>query len=301
MYVLLILIIIILIVIIINQHSKKDKDKDKQVSTSLIDNTDTESQDMNTEKPKHIEPEIIDNNKSDDSDIDIPVNVNFTVSSSSDEEWDDEEFKKEQQIYDRYSKLTDERPDYVEFTHRTWDSPSYTDKYQTETKYTLRQLLLLVWYGRVKKGRAVTTNIPKYFFYEYDLNGDELTKQFINDGLLLEKDGRYLLSDKAQELTAKYAVLWNLHQLDGFHICLDEDFPKWNNGSFVRELYQNEIDFYKAQIKYYNKLIQFYKSNPLFFKNNSVAQQKEIEITKSDITRFENEISRRKAKISALK
>ena len=55
---------------------------------------------------------------------------------------------------------------------RSFDFPKYNDKFITQEGYPLRELLLLVWWGRTKSERKSTISIPQYFFYDYNLNAE---------------------------------------------------------------------------------------------------------------------------------
>lgn len=58
------------------------------------------------------------------------------------------------------------------------------DKYDTNTEFSLRELLLLIWWGKFKKGRLTTAKIPKYFIFTYNLN----VQKVIDKGWLVQKD-----------------------------------------------------------------------------------------------------------------
>lgn len=50
----------------------------------------------------------------------------------------------------------------------------YDDTYITGVGYKLREILLLVWWGRTKNPRKPTSKPPRYFFYDYHLNTKKL-------------------------------------------------------------------------------------------------------------------------------
>lgn len=74
---------------------------------------------------------------------------------------DQEKFKKD---YNKYYSLIGKGPAYYKYSEREYDMPSYDDAYVTKEKYKLRELLLLVWWGKPKNGRNKNVAIPKYFF-----------------------------------------------------------------------------------------------------------------------------------------
>ena len=85
----------------------------------------------------------------------------------------------------RICRLAFDRPTMQDFWDRSFDSPHYTDSYQTSEGYKLRELLLLVWWGNTKTGRKSSITIPKYFFSDYNLNAEKLTKEFKDKGLVI--------------------------------------------------------------------------------------------------------------------
>lgn len=90
--------------------------------------------------------------------------------------------------------MQENQPDYDKQFGRSFDYPKYTDKYDTNTDFSLRELLLLIWWGKIKKGRLTTAKIPKYFIFTYNLNVTKVTQKFIDKGWLVQKDDRYFLS-----------------------------------------------------------------------------------------------------------
>lgn len=207
--------------------------------------------------------------------------------------------KKIEDIYDKYNKIRKSEPRFEQFFGRRYDAPAYTDKYDTGTEFSLRELLLLVWYSRVKKGRMITAKIPNYFFNQYNINGNKLTQRFIDKGWLKDKDARYHLSDEGKQIADFYADLWELHKVSGFPICLDEDFPRWNNGQLLKKFYKREVNYLHSQIDFYNKLIWFYKTYPDFF-GDKENQQDSIKYTQQSIDNIQNEIKSFNEKINAI-
>lgn len=226
--------------------------------------------------------------------IDLPVDVKVNMSSSV-----DDTNKYDDKIWHKYDEILSSQPDFQKYIGRPFDYPSYTDKYDTGTEFTLRQLLLLVWWGRFKKGRMINSRIPKYFFSKYNLNGPKVTDQFVKKGWLIEKDDRYKLSDEAKEVAKFHEDLWDMHQVNMYPICLDEDFPNWNDGKLMKSFYKNEIEYLGAQITYNNKLIWLYKTYPKFF-NDKIDQQSSIDYAQHIISNDQKSIEDYKAKIEAL-
>lgn len=202
-------------------------------------------------------------------------------------------------VYSIYDEIQKKRPDYNEQFGRPFNYPKYTDNYNTNTDFTMRELLLLVWWGKVKKGRLVTARIPKYFIFDYNLNGHKVTQKFIDEKLLIEKDNRYVLSNEAKRITDFYGELWDMHQANKFPICLDEDFENWNHGALLATFYQNEIEYFHKMIKFYNKLISFYKKYPDFL-GDQLSNDNQIYSLKETISNLQNNISSNQKLIQAL-
>lgn len=98
------------------------------------------------------------------------------------------------EVWTKYRKMQESQPDYDKQFGRSFDYPKYTDKYDTNTDFSLRELLLLIWWGKIKKGRLNTAKIPKYFIFTYNLNVTKVTQKFIDKGWLVQEDDRYFLS-----------------------------------------------------------------------------------------------------------
>ncbi|HHJ7123628.1 TPA: hypothetical protein ACQMWT_001380 [Streptococcus pyogenes] len=81
----------------------------------------------------------------------------------------------------------------------------YDDTYITGVGYKLREILLLVWWGRTKNPRKPTSKPPRYFFYDYHLNTKKTTDMFIRDGLLKKnKEGCITLTLSGKVLYDEY-------------------------------------------------------------------------------------------------
>lgn len=228
------------------------------------------------------------------SDVDIPI----TTTTS----WDDNantNYSKPNKLDVEYQKIRQSRPDYETHYGRPFNYPSFTDKYDTKTGFSLRELLLLIWWGKIKKGRLVTARIPKYFIYNYNLNVQKVTQKFVNKGWLIKNDDRYSLSDKARTVADFYSELWEMHQSSSFPICLDEDFPNWNHGELRIKFYMNEIEFQYKLINYYLKLEAFYKKHPKFDIDGQ-TQYHHLHYIKQSILEAKTEIENNKERIKAL-
>ncbi len=206
-------------------------------------------------------------------------------------------FENDDDKYSEYFKIMNLRPKFKDYYGRDMDYPKYNDKYDTGTEFKLRQLLLLVWFSRTKKGRLVTASIPQYFYYDYNINGNKLLQHFIARGWIIEDDERYILSAEGKNIAEQYATLWELHRNNQFPFCLDKDYPNWNDGELLQEYYQKEINYLKAEINYTKKIIAFYRRNPSFFTSKE-EQQHEIQAEKTSIERLTHQINKDLDKIS---
>ena len=159
-----------------------------------------------------------------------------------------------------YYRLLSSDPDISKIYGRDHIFPNYSDTYVTDENFKLRELLLLVWWGKPKNGRKSTVSIPKYFFSDYNLNAEKLTRIFKSKGLIADVGDKTLLTEKGQELYEKYKALWEIHSVKQYPTNLDIDFPNWNKEHFELELYRMELKYYKAHAKYCKKMIDFFNS-----------------------------------------
>ncbi|GAA3626600.1 hypothetical protein GCM10022297_01460 [Lactobacillus hamsteri] len=203
------------------------------------------------------------------------------------------------QMWQEFNKLEEMRPDFYEIIGRPTDFPKYTDRYETNTNFTMRELLLLVWYGKVKKGRLINTRIPKYFFYDYNLNGVAVTHKFIKQNLLIEHNDRYVLSDEAKRIVDFYNELWEIHTTKEFPTCLDEDFETWEHGKALIPFYEKEIIYLKKDIIYVQADIEFSQKYPDFPLSAQNLDQI-INFKKEDIERDKKRIAICQDRIKAL-
>lgn len=218
------------------------------------------------------------------------------LSVSHQEKSDQDQNANNQEIYAKYDELQMSRPDYEEFFGRPNDYPRYTDQYDTGTGFSLRELLLLEWWGYYKNGRSITSSIPLYFYQQYHLNAPKVTKRFVDKGWLIKEDGRYQLSDETKKIVVKFKPLWQLHMETNFNFCLDEDFPKWNDGALLTSFYQKDIQYLTAQITYYQQLINFFKKYPKFF-DDEVLQKKQLKSLADLIDKARGQMHRDEEKI----
>lgn len=296
-----IIVAIVIIQFMANKNLKKNNSKlieeNQKLKKQLSRLQDSQAYVNKTETSKSTDT-AIQNNDSASDDLDIPIKVNFSVSHNG-QEISDKDLEEENQVYETFNKLWETSPKAENFYGRGFNYPKYTDSYKTNTDFTLRQLLLLVWLGKVKKGRLVTARIPKYFIEEYDLNAQKTIQLFLDEGLLSIQDDRYQLSKEAKSMVSFYKTLWDLHSIKNFPICLDEDFPKWNNGKLLISFYKEEIEFLKAEINFNNKVIWFYDTYPSLSYDEQ-HQKRTIESYKQNNIYNQNDIKKDEAKIKAL-
>lgn len=180
----------------------------------------------------------------------LPESLNVTISATNDSEY----------WTPKYYELLTTNPNMFEFYGRSYDFPKYNDSYITQEGYKLRELLLLVWWGRTKTGRKSTITIPKYFFFTYNLNAEKLTKQFKEKGLLIDDGEKTVLTEEGRKISDKYIDLWDIHSVKQYPTNLDIDFPTWNKDKFDLMLYQAEIRYYNANALFCNRMIEYFNS-----------------------------------------
>lgn len=173
---------------------------------------------------------------------------------------------------DEYLNLNKQQPRPSDYFGRDLDYPKYTDRYKTDNGFKLRELLLLVWWGKASKGRSNSVNIPKYFFETYNLNGDKLTNAFISKGYLYDDGQKMHLTENGNELYNQYKNLWEIHAVKNFPTNLDIDFPNWNKQNFDIKYYNSHIAYLTAQVQHSDKVVDFFKKNPQY---SDIGNQKE--------------------------
>lgn len=144
------------------------------------------------------------------------------------------------------------RPSLVDYFGRSFDLPAYNDSFKTGDGHKLREWLLLVWWGKTKQGRKSSTAIPKYFFSQYNLNAEKVTRKLKVEGYLEDLGEKTKLTAAGREFYDKYATLWEIHSFKGFPTNLDIDFPTWDKT-------RSEIDYYRMKENYLRDSIAFYK------------------------------------------
>ena len=147
-----------------------------------------------------------------------------------------------------------------DFWDRSFDSPRYTDNYQTPEGYKLRELLLLVWWGNTKTGRKSSISIPKYFFSDYNIDAEKLTKEFKNKGLLLDDGERTKPSEEGKQIAGKYHALWEIHSVKNFPVNLDVDFPRWDKQKFELNILISELAYYNEHARFCRNIINYFQN-----------------------------------------
>ena len=191
-----------------------------------------------------------------------------------------------------YFRILNSRPNMHEIYGRSFDFPKYNDKFITQEGYPLRELLLLVWWGRTKSERKSTISIPQYFFYDYNLNAEKITKKFKDKALLYDDDDKTLLTEEGKAIADKYSSLWEIHSAKGYPTNLDIDFPTWDKNKF-------DLMVCQMQIKYHNECANFYKELVNYF-NSLNAPTNALEIH-NEINRYINEMNSNLAIVNDLK
>ena len=280
------------------KKSKTSIFRKNQNDTTHIDQHSVLSKNVSSTNSKEKESESVNTSNwsvTTENGIEIPVSMTIET-GVNDTDYNHENNRSLQE----YQNICESRPDYNDQFGRPFDYPKYTDKYNTNTDFVLRELLLLVWWGKVKKGRLTTARIPKYFIYDYNLNSHKVTQKFIDKGLLRIENDRYVLSDEAKRIINFYSELWEMHQTTGIPICLDEDFTNWNHGKLLATFYQKEIEYFYKMITFYKKLIVFYKKHPNFY-NDKLFIKHKIQDLNESISDIENDIAKDQQRIQAYK
>ncbi|HHW4959234.1 TPA: hypothetical protein ACU0L4_001224 [Streptococcus suis] len=215
----------------------------------------------------------------------ISPTIEFVSKIESDDEDD--------YFYDEiYFRLISERPRITNYYGRAFDLPAYSDTFETLDNHTLREWLLLVWWGNTKNGRKKDVTIPKYFFQKYNLDAERLTATFKNEGLLEDVDDKTLLSESGRVFFNKYRSLWEIHSFKNYPTNLDLDFPTWN-------LQLMEIRYYEMEIKYLSDSIAHTKK--LIDRLNFLGNKKMHKRIKQDIDYYINEGNSNSIRLNDLK
>lgn len=149
---------------------------------------------------------------------------------------------------------------YVDFNTMAQPTERFTDEYKTGTPYSLRQLLVLIWWLKLKKGRKTDATTPKYFITLYTESVSEITQTFFEDGVLfVDEDGFVRATPEGKQLRDKFINLWEIHSKT--NAILDDVYENWNLNQF--EIDQNEkyIKRLLQENNYYNDLVIWDEAN----------------------------------------
>lgn len=250
-------------------ESERFKDLDRkfnQLSSDYIElkslYTSSKIKVHNLENSNHNLNNLIDKYKEHTSSLEAKLNKLKSNSNSSPD-------IKNEDIKAKYKYLSRNFPKIENyFENRNWNSPSYTDRYDTHTLLKLREILPLIWIGKIKKGRLAKTNFPHYFD-SYDFNKDKLMKKYIKLGFIVEKEGRYLLTDFGNDLTQQYQELWDmLPSYNDFPINIDKDYPVWNHGLLKQKWIKERIEFLQDTNTHLQQMVNLLTNNPTVFKKD---------------------------------
>ena len=160
-----------------------------------------------------------------------------------------------------YLELLTRRPNYFDYVDGSYEY-AYTDSYKTNEGYKLRELLLLVWWGKIKKGRTSNAKVPRYFYDRYHINPNNVTKQFFIDNLIYVDSGNIVrFTDRGKTLFQKYQDLWEIHSLKEYYGNLDRDFPFWDLDSFLIKKHTQNIIYLKEMAQFHKVLADYFIKN----------------------------------------
>ncbi|HEM3198425.1 TPA: hypothetical protein U0908_000586 [Streptococcus suis 14A] len=153
----------------------------------------------------------------------------------------------------------------------------YDDSYYTGTPYKLRELLLLIWWGKTKNPRKPDSKPPRYFYYDYHLETKKVTEMFIKDSVLTKDDKeRIVLTEYGKELYDEFEILWEMHSYKGFLgelPNLDKEFADWDYNTYKANNNLLEIAHLKEIINFNSKMQKQYPASSKQYK----AYQQDIE------------------------
>ncbi|HEL2343274.1 TPA: hypothetical protein U0J94_001538 [Streptococcus suis] len=153
----------------------------------------------------------------------------------------------------------------------------YDDSYYTGTPYKLRELLLLIWWGKTKNPRKPDSKPPRYFYYDYHLETKKVTEMFIKDSVLTKDDKeRIILTEYGKELYDEFEILWEMHSYKGFLgelPNLDKEFADWDYNTYKANNHLLEIAHLKEIINFNSKMQKQYPASSKQYK----AYQQDIE------------------------
>lgn len=176
--------------------------------------------------------------------------------------------------------------DYLTSTKNTAADARFNDNYDTGTSYTLRELLVLVWWLRPKKSREFNVKIPEYFVNIYSEDVHKITDKFINDEVLFINDDNLIKPTVVGIIIyEKFGErLWEIHSKSS--AVIDEVFDNWNLNSYTIQLLKDSINFNKQYLKYYNDLLLWQKRHD----DKTALTQLHIAYYVAEQKRIENEI-----------
>lgn len=189
--------------------------------------------------------------------------------------------------------------DYFEDLEIT-ESPAgrFTDKYDTGTNYSLRELLVLTWWLKPNKSRDLDVKTPNYFINDYVESVSEVTQKFIDNNVIYINDDNLVKPTIiGQMLLNKFGTdLWEIHSKT--KAILDDVFDNWNFIAYQIKENNKEIDRCYRNVNYFEDLIAWEKRNPdspfkkiLSKSNLSLASfQRRIETLKTRNIALENEL-----------
>lgn len=125
----------------------------------------------------------------------------------------------------------------------------FNDKYDTGTPYSLRELLVLIWWLHLKKGRNSDAKLPQYFITTYSESPSQITNKFFSDGLLYVDDKNIVRgTDVGNILNTKFSDLWEIHSKT--YAVLDDVFDKWDFNKYQLSRNEQVIKYLTARDKY---------------------------------------------------
>ena len=194
---------------------------------------------------------------------------------------------------DRYSRLIEKIPNYSSYVSGSYDS-CYNDSFITDEGYKLRELLLLIWWGKLKKGRNLDTRIPRYFYERYLINPNNVTKKFFIDNLIYVDDESIVrLTEEGKRIQEKYKALWEIHSIKEYPKNLDDEFQDWDYNKFMIKRHKENIEYSKASYKYNKELLEF-------FRNFYPKVENQIDYYQDQCAFYLNQIDKLEAQIDAL-
>lgn len=200
--------------------------------------------------------------------------------------------------FEKFMDFYSLRPVYEDYMDRSFDMPHFSDEFKTDEGYKLRELLLLIWWGKLKKGRLADAEPPRYFFYDYNLDSAKTTRKLLRDNLLIVENEKMVVTELGKELSTKYGTLWDIHSFKHFPTNLDLDFPNWDLDQYLLMYYKVQVSYLTDFIDYRNKKIDFLKTST--YPEKKSERNEDIKILSLDNDRDEKTIADYLQKISVL-